>query len=103
MPISPSRVRQTDPDSGPALVVRRSKVHGLGVFATRAIRKGEVIDDPERMFTLGISVFERYMGATYTEAMKPAVEAMLHKRVVVKVNVDKVVSWDHRKLGLGTR
>jgi hypothetical protein len=48
-------------------------------------------------------VFERYMGATYTDAMKPAVEAMLHKRVVVKVNVDKVVSWDHRKLGLGTR
>jgi uncharacterized protein len=27
----------------PAIVVRRSKVHGLGVFATRAIRKGEVI------------------------------------------------------------
>jgi hypothetical protein len=25
---------------------------------------------------------------------------MLHKRVVVKVNVDRVVSWDHRKLGL---
>ena len=35
--------------------------------------------------------------------MKPAVQAMLHKRVVVKVNVDKVVSWDHRKLGLGGR
>jgi PPOX class probable F420-dependent enzyme len=67
------------------------------------VGKGEIVDDPDRMFTLGISVFERYMGASYTEAMKPAVEAMLHKRVVVKLNVDKVVSWDHRKLGLGTR
>ena len=28
-----------------SIVVRRSKVHGLGVFATRAIRKGEVIDE----------------------------------------------------------
>jgi len=67
------------------------------------VGKGEIIDDPERMFTLGISVFERYMGAAYTEAMKPGVEAMLNKRVIVKVNVDKVVSWAHRKLGLGGR
>ena len=59
----------------------------------------EIIDDPARMFELGISVFERYQG-TYTEEMKPFVEIMLNKRVVVKINVDKYVSWDHRKLGL---
>jgi PPOX class probable F420-dependent enzyme len=59
----------------------------------------EIIDDPERMFELGISVFERYQG-TYTEEMKPFVEVMLNKRVVVKVKVDRIVSWDHRKLGL---
>ena len=28
------------------------------------------------------------------------VEAMLNKRVVVKLHVDKTVTWDHRKLGL---
>jgi SET domain-containing protein len=33
------------PATEPAIVVRRSKVHGLGVFATRAIKKGEVIDE----------------------------------------------------------
>jgi hypothetical protein len=27
---------------------------------------------------------------------------MLHKRVVIKVNVTRVVTWDHRKLGLGS-
>jgi PPOX class probable F420-dependent enzyme len=59
----------------------------------------EIIDDPERMFELGISVFERYQG-TYTEEMRPFVEIMLNKRVVVKIAVDRVVSWDHRKLGL---
>ncbi len=31
--------------SGSAIVVRRSRVHGHGVFATRDIRKGEVIDE----------------------------------------------------------
>jgi len=25
---------------------------------------------------------------------------MLHKRVAVKLNVERTVSWDHRKLGL---
>jgi SET domain-containing protein len=29
----------------PAFIVRRSPVHGQGVFATRVIRKGEVIDE----------------------------------------------------------
>jgi hypothetical protein len=30
--------------------------------------------------------------------MKPFVEIMLRKRVVVKLHVEKTVSWDHRKL-----
>jgi len=57
----------------------------------------EIIDDPERMFELGISVFERYQG-TYTEEMRPFVDVMLNKRVVVKLDVQRTVSWDHRKL-----
>ncbi len=59
----------------------------------------EIVVDPERIFELGISVFERYQ-APYTEEMKPFVEMMLNKRVVVKVAVDRIVTWDHRKLGL---
>ena len=60
---------------------------------------GEVIDDAERMWELGVSVFERY-NAPYTEELKPFVEAMLNKRVVVKLHVTKTVTWDHRKLDL---
>ena len=63
------------------------------------IGTGEIIDDPDRMWELGVSVFERY-NAPYTEELKPFVEAMLHKRVVVKLKVSKTVTWDHRKLGL---
>ena len=62
---------------------------------------GEIIDDPARMWELGVSVFERYNGP-YSEELKPFVEAMLNKRVVVKLHVDKIVTWDHRKLGLPT-
>jgi PPOX class probable F420-dependent enzyme len=62
---------------------------------------GEIIDDQDRMWELGVSVFERY-NAPYTDEMKPFVETMLRKRVVVKLRVNKTVTWDHRKLGLPT-
>jgi len=59
----------------------------------------EIVEEPERMWTLGVNLFERYYGE-YTEELRPFVETMLNKRVVIKLNVDRVVSWDHRKLGL---
>ncbi|HEX3334583.1 MAG TPA: PPOX class F420-dependent oxidoreductase [Acidimicrobiales bacterium] len=59
----------------------------------------EIIDDPDQLWKLGVSVFERYTGP-YSDDLKPFVEAMLHKRVAVKLHVDRTVSWDHRKLGL---
>jgi PPOX class probable F420-dependent enzyme len=59
----------------------------------------EIVEDPERMWDLGVNLFERYYG-TYNEDLRPFVETMLHKRVVIKVEVTRVVSWDHRKLGL---
>ncbi len=60
---------------------------------------GEIVEDPDRMWDLGISVFERY-NAPYTEEMRPFVEVMLRKRFVVKLHVARTISWDHGKLGL---
>ena len=51
------------------------------------------------MWKVGVSVFERYNGP-YTEEMKPFVEIMLNKRVAVRVDVERVRSWDHHKLGM---
>lgn len=59
----------------------------------------EIVEDPDRIFEMGISIVERTSGQTYTEEMRPAVEMMINKRVAIKINVDKYVSWDHRKLG----
>jgi PPOX class probable F420-dependent enzyme len=63
------------------------------------VGRAEVVEDADRLWELGVSVFERYHGE-YTEELRPFVEAMLRKRVVIKLDVDRVVSWDHRKLGL---
>jgi PPOX class probable F420-dependent enzyme len=63
------------------------------------VGQAEIVEEPERLWELGVSVFERHQGP-YTEEMRPFVEVMLNKRVVIKVNVDRVVSWDHRKMAL---
>jgi PPOX class probable F420-dependent enzyme len=63
------------------------------------VGRAEIVEDFDRMWPLGVNVFERYYGA-FTDDLRPFVETMLHKRVVVKLHVERVVSWDHRKLGL---
>jgi PPOX class probable F420-dependent enzyme len=61
--------------------------------------RAEVSEDPGLLWRLGVAVWERYNGP-YTEDMRPFVEAMLRKRVAVRVRAERVRSWDHRKLGL---
>jgi PPOX class probable F420-dependent enzyme len=61
----------------------------------------EVIDDPELLWKIGVGVWERYYGV-YTEDVKPLVEAMLNKRVSVRVTASRTRSWDHRKLGMSS-
>ena len=59
----------------------------------------EIVDDPEAIWEVGKSVWERYNGP-YSEEVKPLVEVMLNKRVAVKVNAQRIRTWDHRKLGM---
>ena len=61
--------------------------------------RGVIVDDPDQLWKVGIGVWERYSGP-YTEEVQPLVEFMLHKRVAVHIDVERVRSWDHRKLGL---
>ncbi|WP_174183960.1 pyridoxamine 5'-phosphate oxidase family protein [Nocardia barduliensis] len=61
--------------------------------------RAEIIEDAEKLFAVGVSVWERYNGP-YSEQVRPMVEAMLHKRVAVRVVPERLRSWDHRKLGL---
>jgi PPOX class probable F420-dependent enzyme len=62
--------------------------------------RGVISEDPDEIWAVGVDVFGRYNGP-YTDEMKPFVEAMLRKRVVVRVDPERVRTWDHRKLGMG--
>jgi PPOX class probable F420-dependent enzyme len=60
---------------------------------------GVVIEDADVVWDVCVNIFERYNGE-YSEEMKPFVEFMAKNRVVVRLDVDRVRSWDHRKLGM---
>lgn len=60
---------------------------------------GVVLEDEQLVWDVCVNIFERY-NAPYTEEMRPFVEVMARNRVVVRLDADRVRSWDHRKLGL---
>lgn len=59
----------------------------------------EIVDDPDVLFRIGVSVWERYTGP-YSDEMKPMVDQMMNKRVGMRIVSRRTRSWDHRKLGL---
>lgn len=63
--------------------------------------EGEAVisEDPDEIWAVGVEVWERYTGP-YSEESRPMVEAMLAKRVAVRVDPVRTRSWDHRKLDM---
>lgn len=61
--------------------------------------RGVIVDDPDRLWDVGVSIWERYNGE-YTDEVKPLVEFMLHKRAAIRLDAERTRTWDHRKLGM---
>ncbi|MFD4366488.1 pyridoxamine 5'-phosphate oxidase family protein [Rhodococcus sp. NPDC058521] len=61
--------------------------------------RGEIVDDADAAFAVGVSVWERYTGP-YSDDLRPAIEQLLDNRVVVRTVPERIRSWDHRKLGI---
>ncbi|HVQ98697.1 MAG TPA: PPOX class F420-dependent oxidoreductase [Mycobacterium sp.] len=59
----------------------------------------EIVDDPDAIFRVGVSVWERYTGP-YSDDVKPFVDQMMNNRIAVRIVSRRTRSWDHRKLGL---
>ena len=60
---------------------------------------GAIIEDEDVVWDVCVNIWERYNGP-YSEEMRPFVEFMAKNRVVVRLDVARTRSWDHRKLGL---
>ena len=61
--------------------------------------RAELVEDRDEVIRYGEAVYERYWGPLDNDAVREGVRTMGTKRVVVVVKPEKVVSWDHSKLG----
>lgn len=61
------------------------------------IGRGEFIEDEETRVQLGYSTTGRYEGEL-TDEDRARIRREIGKRLAVRIRVDRVISWDHRKL-----
>lgn len=61
------------------------------------VGRGTVVRDRADIMEIGEAVYARYFGEV-TDEVRPFVEQTGAKRFGVRITVDRVVSWDHRKL-----
>jgi len=61
--------------------------------------QAELVEDRDQVVSYGEAVYQRYWGPLDSDAVREGVRTMGAKRVVVMVKPEKVVSWDHSKLG----
>jgi PPOX class probable F420-dependent enzyme len=62
------------------------------------VGKATIVDGYDDKMAIGRAVTERYVGP-WSEELQPYLEQTGAKRVGVVIDVERVVSWDHRKLG----
>lgn len=62
------------------------------------VGKATILEDYDDKMAIGRAVMERYVGP-FTDEMQPYLEQTGAKRVGVVIDVERTVSWDHRKLG----
>jgi PPOX class probable F420-dependent enzyme len=69
------------------------QLRGAELFGT-----GRIVEDKDGIVAIGAAVAQRYTGPV-TEGGLAFIEAQAAKRLGVVIDVERVVSWDHRKLG----
>jgi PPOX class probable F420-dependent enzyme len=70
------------------------ELKGVTVYGT-----ARIIEDKDAVLRFGEAVYERYWGPIDSGLVRDGVHAMGAKRVLIIVEPDRVVSWDHAKLG----
>ncbi|MSO38410.1 MAG: pyridoxamine 5'-phosphate oxidase [Acidimicrobiia bacterium] len=63
--------------------------------------RAEIDDSPDEVILVNELVYAKHWGVIESETMRDEIKAMSAKRVVIRIKVDSMVTWDHSKLGGG--
>jgi PPOX class probable F420-dependent enzyme len=66
--------------------------------AAQIYGKGRVVDDPDESRRAGEALFYKYGDGEMTDPMAEHIAEMAADRVLIVIEPDRVVTWDHRKL-----
>lgn len=67
------------------------------LIGVEMVGRATVMTDHAAIMEIGEAVYERYLGEV-TDEVRPFIELTGAKRFGVRVELDRVVSWDHKKL-----
>jgi PPOX class probable F420-dependent enzyme len=70
------------------------KLRGVEIVGT-----AQVIDDQKIVMAIARNVVERYMDVKYPNDLDAVAAGLASKRSAIVIDADRIVSWDHTKLG----
>jgi PPOX class probable F420-dependent enzyme len=73
---------------------RYEELQGVTIYG-----RARIVDDLDEVFAFGDVLYERYWGPVDRDATRERVRAMGRKRVLITVERERTISWDHAKLG----
>jgi PPOX class probable F420-dependent enzyme len=73
---------------------RYEELKGVTVYG-----RARIVEERDEVLEFGERVYERYWGPIDNDMVREGVRTMGAKRVVIVVEPERVVSWDHSKLG----
>lgn len=90
------KVRNLRRDPRLTVLVESGETYGE-LRGVELVGRGEIVEEQDALFEIGVAVHRRNAGVEGGDERR-AVEALIHKRVGIRLHVDRTVSWDHRKL-----
>jgi len=63
--------------------------------------KAEIVDDRSFVEDIQLAFAHKYVGGPFPDGAEQIIRARANKRVVIKIVPEKVISWDHARLGGG--
>ncbi len=92
------KVRNLERDARATLQIETGETYDQlrGVMLQTAV---ELHRDPDTVAALGAEILARYAGGSTAVEVNDAIIAQARKRVGLRFVLERVASWDHRKLG----
>jgi PPOX class probable F420-dependent enzyme len=90
------KIKNLQRDPRTTLLVESGDEYGE-LIGVELVGRATVLTERADIMAIGEAVFARYFGEV-TDETRPFIELTGAKRFGVRVKVDRVVSWDHKKL-----